>query len=61
MKAKQATLSLGDAIRIKSAELWLKLGHTTEAVAELQQVSEQGRRDPWVNQVLRSAFRAAGA
>jgi hypothetical protein len=33
-----ANLSLSHALRIKSAELWMQLGHPREALAELERL-----------------------
>jgi len=44
-------LELGDAIRIKSAELWLRLGWAELASRELEGISSQACRHPWTMRV----------
>ena len=43
MKDRQLGLRLGDALRVKSAELWLKLGQPVSALLELQQLPRKAR------------------
>ena len=52
-------LKLPEAVHVKSAELWLKLGHPTEALLELQNLSAASRAHPWAAKVIQKAFRAA--
>jgi hypothetical protein len=47
------------ALRVKSAEFWLKLGEPTQALRELNALPAWTRRHPWAIQVLLSAVRAA--
>jgi hypothetical protein len=38
MKTRSREISLQDAVRIKSAELWLKLGERGQAIDEMRRV-----------------------
>ena len=55
---KRTALSLRDALRVRSAEFWLRLGQQGQALMELQKLPERARRDPWAVKVFRSANRA---
>ncbi len=55
----QSSLPLEQALRVKSAEYWLKLGQPVEAMAELNRLPEGARKDPWVLKVTTSAIGAA--
>jgi hypothetical protein len=55
MKARPLQLRLGDALRVKSAELWLKLGQPVPALLELQQLPRKAQGHPWANKVFRTA------
>jgi len=59
MKAGESSISLADALHIKSAELWLKLGQPLEALVELQGLTDRGRVHPWACKVLQQSCRAA--
>ncbi len=52
-------LNLREAVLVKSAELWLKLGQPTEALLELQQLPLLCRSHPWALKVMQKAFRMA--
>lgn len=52
-------LKLQEAVLVKSAELWLKLGQPTEALLELQQLPLLCRSHPWALKVMQKAFRMA--
>lgn len=52
-------ISMADGLRVKTAEYWLKLGEPTEALIELEGVSESVRRLPSVVKVQLAALRAA--
>ncbi len=41
-----------DALHIKSAEFWLRLGQPAQAQEELQRLSSDARKHPWTNRVL---------
>jgi len=58
MNADQERISLRNAVRLKSAEFWLKLGHPVEALMELQRLSHRTRKHPWARQVCQSVYRA---
>ena len=45
-------LPLKDALRIKSAEYWLKLGEPVEASMELKHLSATTRKHPWALRVM---------
>jgi len=55
MKKLQSRIRLKDAVRVKCAEYWLKLGEWREALMELQQLPETAKQDPWVIKVFLSA------
>ena len=52
-------LSMSHALRVKSAEYWLRLGQPLEALMELGNLPEETRDHPWVLRVLVSAMEAA--
>jgi hypothetical protein len=52
-------IRIGDALRIKSAEFWLKLGQPLQASLELQKLTNGARGHPWASKVFHSAYRAA--
>ena len=52
MKTSPSRMPFPDALRVKRAELWLKLGLPTEALKELKTVSLPARRHPWASQVV---------
>jgi hypothetical protein len=54
----QATLSLRNAVRLKSAELWLELGLPMQALSELQRVPIRIRKHPKALRVCRSVYEA---
>jgi hypothetical protein len=54
-------LPLADAIRIRSAELWLEVGQPKEALRELQRLSPAAWRHPWAARVLQVASHALTA
>ncbi len=58
MKNTGENLRLVDAIRVKSAEMWLDLGEPVPALLELQKLPARALRDPWANQVRLKAFHA---
>lgn len=49
---------LEDALRFRSAEYWLKLGHPTEALAELEALSAGARQQVSVLKLQVAAMRA---
>lgn len=59
MKTRRAqTISLQNAVRLKSAELWLQLGQPMEALSELQRVPMRIRKHPKAMRVCRSIYQA---
>jgi len=58
MKNRHEPIPLKTAVRVKSAELWLKLGEPMQALRELQRLSYRDRRHPWAMRVSRSVYRA---
>jgi predicted Zn-dependent protease len=60
MRVAQRKLALKDALRVQSAELWLRLGDAQQALRELEHLTRDARKDPWTERVLRSACRAVG-
>jgi hypothetical protein len=57
--SRPAGISLQDAVRLRSAELWLQLGQPMEALTELQQLPFRIRKHPKAMRVCRSVYRAA--
>jgi hypothetical protein len=59
MKTRERpTLSLRNAVRLRSAELWLQLGQPMQALSELQQVPLRIRKHPKAMRVCRSIYKA---
>jgi predicted Zn-dependent protease len=58
MKELERKLALRDALRVRSAEMWLRLGEPTQALLELQKLSKRTQRDPLVVHVLAELFRS---
>lgn len=52
-------MSLQNAVRLRSAELWLELGQPMEALSELQRLSPRSRKHPKAIRVCRSVYQAA--
>ena len=52
-------MKLGDALHVKSAEFWLKLGQPVQALLELQQLPQEAQQHPWFSEVFQTAFQAA--
>lgn len=61
MNTGHEKLRMQDALRVKSAELWLLLGQPQQALDELMQLSDDAKRHPWTLKVLKRAFQAAQA
>jgi hypothetical protein len=57
-KIKKTNLSIKDAVCVKSAEMWLKLGEPKQALQELQSLRKRAWKHPWTENVL---WRAAHA
>jgi hypothetical protein len=56
---KQGQLPMQEALRVKSAEFWLKLGQPVQALMELNQVPDSLRKHPWALRVFLAAMRQA--
>ena len=54
-----AGVFLQNAVRLRSAELWLQLGQPMQALAELQRLPSRIRRHPKAMRVCRSVYNAA--
>ena len=54
---KKPALKFPDAICIKSAELWLRLGQPYEAVREVRRISDISCQHRWAASVLRTTRR----
>jgi len=52
-------IRLEDALLVKSAEYWLKLGEPVQALMELQQLPKSKKKDPWVVKIFVSTTGAA--
>jgi len=55
-RREHPALSLRNAVRLRSAELWLQLGQPMEALSELQHVPLRVRRHPKAMPVCRSVY-----
>ncbi len=58
MKTSKVYIGYRDALALKCAETWLKLGQPIKAWMELQQISEKRRTDPSVREMFAAALRA---
>ena len=58
-RSRQIGISLQNAVRLRSAELWLQLGQPMQALTELQRLPFRIRRHPKAMRVCRSVYRAA--
>jgi len=54
----QPEIHLSDALRIKSAEFWLKLGETEQALLEIRSLPEHLQNHPWVLRTRLALVRA---
>jgi len=52
MKNGKTNLSMKDALRVKSAEMWLRLGEPFQAFQELQRLTRRAWKHPWTEQVF---------
>jgi hypothetical protein len=57
-RRERSTLSLQNAVRLRSAELWLQLGQPMQALSELQHVPWRIRKHPKAMRVCRSVYKA---
>jgi len=56
--AANKDITFDDAIRIKTAELWIKLGQPEQAILELRSLPEQLQHHSWVLKTHLAAIRA---
>jgi hypothetical protein len=59
MKVANNQLRLKDAVRVKSAELWLRLGEPLQATKELRKLTRHAWNHPWPQRVVWQAAQAA--
>ena len=59
MKRLKTNLLLKDAVRVKSAELWLRMGEPLQATRELRKLTRQAWNHPWTQSVVWQAAQAA--
>ena len=52
MRTAKTNLSLKDAVRVKSAEMWLRLGEPFQAFQELQRLTRRAWKHPWTERVF---------
>ena len=52
MRTVKTNLSIKDAVRVKSAEMWLKLGEPLQALQELQRLTRKAWKHPWTENVF---------
>jgi hypothetical protein len=52
MRTAKNNLSMKDALRVKSAEMWLRLGEPFQAFQELQRLTRRAWRHPWTERVF---------
>lgn len=58
MVIAQVRIALADALHIRGAEYWLRLGEALQALCELEQLSRRARRHPWAEAVFLEALSA---
>jgi len=60
MKTRQTQpgISIRNAVRLRSAELWLQLGQPMQALSELRRVPLRIRKHPHAKRVCRSVYEA---
>jgi hypothetical protein len=60
MKTRRGTtpISLQNAVRLRSAEMWLQLGQPMQALSELREVPLRIRKHPKAARVCRSVYKA---
>jgi hypothetical protein len=51
-------LTLNQAIHVKSAEFWLKLGEPAQALMEMERLPEQAQKHPWALRIHMAVVRA---
>ncbi len=58
-RASQSQIGMEDAIRVKSAEFWLKLGQPDQALLEIKSLPEKPQSHPSVKKAHLAVVRAA--
>jgi len=58
-KNTKSDLRLKDAVRVKSAELWLRMGEPIQATKELRKLTRRAWDHPWTQRVVWQAAQAA--
>jgi len=57
-RREQIPISMRNAVKLRSAELWLQLGQPMQALSELREVPLRVRKHPKAVRVCRSIYRA---
>ena len=52
MRTTKTNLAMKDALRVKSAEMWLRLGEPFQAFQELQRLTRRAWKHPWTERVF---------
>jgi hypothetical protein len=60
MKRAKSNLRLKDALRVQTAESWLRMGRPLEALQELQRLTQKAWNHPWPEQLVWRAAQAVG-
>lgn len=58
MRTITSEIPFRDALHLKSAELWLRLGERGQALLELTHLTEAVRSHPWTVRTLRAICRS---
>jgi hypothetical protein len=56
MNDAKCDMTLNHALQIRTAELWIVAGEPQQALAELNELPKNVRRDPWPARVLACAL-----
>ena len=52
MRKPKSDLRVKDAVRVESAETWLRMGQPVRALQELQRLTHKAWKHPWPEQVM---------
>ena len=52
MTTPKTKLPMKDALLVKTAEMWLRLGEPCQALMELQRLTKRAWKHPWVESVF---------
>jgi hypothetical protein len=52
MRTAKGKLAKRDAVRVKSAEMWLQMGKPIRAMKSLQRLTSSGWTHPWTENIL---------